>query len=77
MVRRACLDPKRNELDLALFSQESKEWAGLRDMKLDQPGHVCFAEEQISLWKELVFWATKDFIDAGVMCEAIALPNQS
>ena len=59
------------------FLKKAKEWAGLRDMKLDQPGHVCFSEEQISMRKELAFQATKEFIEAGVMCEAIALPNQS
>ena len=31
------------------FVKKAKEWARLRDMKLDQPGHVCFAEEQISM----------------------------
>ena len=59
------------------FLKKAKEWAGLRDMKLDQPGHVCFAEEQISMWKELAFRATEEFINASVMCETIALPNQS
>jgi hypothetical protein len=29
------------------------------------------------MWKELAFQATKAFINAGVMCEAITLPNHS
>lgn len=59
------------------FINKAKEWARLRDSVPDKPGHTCFAEGQISMWKELAFQATKEFINAGVMCEAIALPNLS
>ena len=59
------------------FINKAKEWAWLRDLVPDKPGHICFAEGQISMWKELAFQATKEFINASVMCEAIALPNLS
>jgi hypothetical protein len=59
------------------FINKAKEWARLRDLVLDKPGHVCFAEGQINMWKELAFQATKAFINAGVMCEAITLANHS
>jgi hypothetical protein len=59
------------------FINKAKEWARLRDSVPDKPGHTCFAKGQISMWKKLAFQATKKFINAGVMCEAIALPNLS
>ena len=59
------------------FINKAKEWAQLRDCMPDKPRDTCFAEGQISMWKELAFQATKEFINAGVMCEAIALPNLS
>jgi hypothetical protein len=59
------------------FLNKANEWAGLSNLVPDKPGHVCFAEGQISMWKELAFQATKAFINAGVMCNAITLPKQS
>ncbi|EDR10747.1 uncharacterized protein LACBIDRAFT_315474 [Laccaria bicolor S238N-H82] len=59
------------------FINKAREWAGLRDLVPDKPGHVCFAKGQISMWKELAFQATEELINPGVMCEAIALPNPS
>ena len=68
--------PNKMNWAWVFFLKKAKEWARLRDLKLDQPEHVCFAQGHISMWKELAFLATKEFIDAGVMCEAIALLKQ-
>jgi len=59
------------------FINKAKDWTQLRDLVLNKPGHVCFAEGQINMWKELCFQVTKAFINASVMCEAITLPNHS
>ena len=59
------------------FINKAKEWTRLRDLVPEKPGHVCFAEGQINMWKGLAYQATKEFINAGVMCEAITLHNQS
>ena len=59
------------------FINKVKDWTQLRDFVLGKPGHVCFAEGQINMWQELSFQAMKAFINAGVMCEAITLPNHS
>ena len=59
------------------FINKAKEWAQLRDSVPNKPRHICFAEGQISIWKEIAFQAMKEFINVGVMCKAIALPNVS
>ena len=53
------------------FLNKVKEWAELKDLAPDKPGHVCFAEEQVNIWRQLAFRATKAFVEAGVMCEDI------
>ena len=71
------LTPNEMNWTWLFFINKAKEWARLRDSVPDKPRHTCFAEGQISMWKELAFQATIFFINAGVMCEAIALLNLS
>ena len=71
------LIPNKMNWTWVFFLKKAKEWARLRDLRQDKSRHVCLAKGQISMWKKLAFQATKKFINAGVMCEEIALPNQS